>query len=224
MQPVEWLTIGLVIFAGAQIWIQSRAERNRLVERERDEQNRLAAEQRILDRTYQSLWAEHFRLDSLADQWDESDVLELAVLGVLRTDAVIPSNRSAAAAEFASLSVEAGYLGGVALTFANDLARQIALLVGLVGSHRREYPEKGDADLVNLIRYNRADEVTTLEASIRNGARELSLMYFDAIAQSSPGEIHRKLDFRDDLQSEFAQQAVAALAKRASESLPGEVD
>lgn len=222
MQPMEWLTIGLVLFAGAQVWIQHRAERNRRAESERDEQNRLSAEQRALDRTYQALWAEHFRLESLASQWDEADVLELAVLGVLGTDTVIPSNRSAVAGDFAILGPEAGYLGGVALTFANDLARQIALLVGLVASYRREYPEKGDADLVALIRHNRSDEVATLEASLRKGVRELSLQYWDAISHSASAKIQRKLDFRDQLRSELAQQAVTALAKRNAELPPVE--
>jgi hypothetical protein len=124
---MEWLTLGIVIFAGAQLWIQHRAELARVKERQSDVKE-------AGDQTYQALWAEHFRLESLADQWETENILELAALGTLTPDTVLPENQADAAREFARLGVEAGYLGGVALTFAHDLSRYMRRLEGVVHS------------------------------------------------------------------------------------------
>jgi len=211
---MEWLTIGLVVFAGVQVLVQHWSERRRVKERREDVKLRDEAAVKARDRIYQDLWAEHFRLDSLAAQWKEADLLELAVLGVLNVEEVLPVDRTSAAAKFAGLGLEAGYLGGVGLTFASDLARHIALLNGLVRSFRSMQPGLTDADLLQVIGTTQTEYVTKLEDSLRRGVRELSILYWDAISHSEAGSVQRTLNFKDDMQSEFARTAVNSLKGR----------
>jgi hypothetical protein len=85
LQPIDWLTVGLLVFAAAQVWVQARSERQRRLERRLDNDE-------AVDRAFHYVWAEHFRLEGLADDLDRRDVVELAFLGVLNviTGYVVP--------------------------------------------------------------------------------------------------------------------------------------
>src|SRR5689334_12607970 len=99
--PMEWLTVGLLVFAGAQVWIQYRSERQQALERARDQEE-------ATDRAFQYVWAEHFRLDNLADHLDRRDLIEMALLGVLKPEDVVPPDGSKLVEYMSSLSREAG--------------------------------------------------------------------------------------------------------------------
>ncbi len=77
-EPMEWLTIGLVLFAGVQAIVQVRTENQRKQERKTDRE-------RSDDLAFQLAWAEQFRIDALAEEWDETetDLVSLSCLGVL---------------------------------------------------------------------------------------------------------------------------------------------
>ena len=119
------LTVGLLIFAGAQVWVQYRAERQRQIELK-------ATRDENLDRAFQLVWSEHFRLEALANHFRRADLIELAILGVLRPADVLPRDWGLVSQALGALSLEAGYLGSVAVTTGYDIARQIGIFVGSV--------------------------------------------------------------------------------------------
>ena len=204
---IEWLTIGLLIFAGVQILVPHLAERRRISERQADDE-------RASDVAFQTAWAEHFRIDGLADEYERLDLLQLAALGVLNPDDVLPRDWSVVMSALARLGPEAGYLGGVALTLGHDTARNIATLNALIKNFQRMYPNEGAERIAELVRNNRKREVDELEKKIRQMTRDLGLLMFDAVRQSPRADVHRIMNFRDDMRSQFGKTAVKAIKER----------
>ncbi len=210
---MEWLTIGLVLFAGAQVFVQVRTEQQRLRERQ-------AEEERADDLALQLALAEHFRIDGLADEWERADLVELSCLGVLNPSEVLPRDWSTVMSALARLSVESGFLGSVALTLAHDTARRIAMLNSVVTdvikstaetfALRDRYPNATSVDsMVSTVRVNNSERVGDLEKQIRTMTRDLARLIFDAGRQSPRADISRVLKFRDDMRSDFGKRAVA---------------
>src|SRR4051794_8730640 len=113
LEPMNVLTFGLLVFAGAQVWVTYRGEVYRRKERAADEASRTRSEEHELDLPYQALWAEHFRLDALTDHLESADLVQMSLSGVLRPEDLIPRDWSTQTRMLGRLGVEAGYLGGV---------------------------------------------------------------------------------------------------------------
>jgi hypothetical protein len=206
--PLEWLTIGLVIFAAAQFWLQHRTERQRRTERavERDEE---------IDRAFLYVWAEHFRLEGLADSLDKRDLVELAFLDVLQPSEVLPRDWSKLTESLAALSREAGWLGGIAIGLCHDIERSISILVSSVHAFARAgNPEHDPTTQIQLIRTFHGPELEPWEKAARTGVRELATLMWDAAKQNPRMALERQLSFSDNLESGFARRAVSALGKR----------
>lgn len=210
--PMEWLTIGLVLFAGAQIFVQVRTEQQRLNEREADDA-------RALDVAWQIAWAEHFRIDQLSDEWQQLDLVQLSALGVLNPSDVLPRDWSVLMSSLARLSLESGYLGGLALTLGHDLARSVATLNAIVKSVQHDYPIEGPERIVHLAREQRKKELQELETKIPNMTRDLSLLLFDAVRQSPRADITRDMNLNDDMRSIFGKYTSEALLERQRKAL-----
>jgi len=210
--PMEWLTVGLVLFAGAQVFAQGRTEDQRKRERKTDRE-------RADDLAFQLAWAEQFRIDGLADEWDREDLVSLSSMGVLDPADVLPRDWTAVISALVSLSVESGYLGGVAITLAHDTARRIAMLNSLVADVIRKYPE--DTSLVDMaatVRGHHPETIASLETQIRTTTRDLSRLLFDSLRQSPRADLFRQMNFRDDMRSMFGQRAVLAIKQREGEA------
>jgi hypothetical protein len=201
------LTLGLLIFAGAQVWVQVRSELQRQKERQ-------AETDETLDRAFQLVWAEHFRLDALADHFKRADLIELAILGVLRPGDVLPRDWVKVSEALGMLSREAGFLGGVAVTSGYDIERQIGIFVGSVKAFAAEAPVTTDAERVQWVRKHEGESLKKWETSIHKLVVQLSLLFWDAASHYPRIAVERKLNFSDNLASDFAKAAVAALTKR----------
>lgn len=213
MQPIDWLTVGLLLFAGAQVWVQARTEYQRRRERQLD------ADEGV-DRAFQYVWAEHFRLEGLADELERRDLIELALLGVLRSEDALARDWSSLTEAMACLGREAGFLGGMASGLSHDVGRSIAILVSSVQSFASTLPEGlPPAQRVVALRQRYGEDLAPWEDAVRNGVRELAKLVWDAANQYPRAAVARRLKFSDDLSSEFARAAVRGLQKRASEDL-----
>ena len=219
--PMNVLTLGLLVFAGAQVWVTLQGEKSRRHERRQDEKVRLDSQARELDLAYQTLWAEHFRLDALADAWESGDLVQMSLAGVLRPEDVLPRDWATQTTMFGRLGQEAGYLGGVAITQAHDLAREVANLNSSLEDLFAADDERSIGLKAEHVRKTvGGSRLAMLEARIRRDVRELSLLTWDAVQHSPRGDVVRELRFRDHLTSAIGKSAVAALADRAKQSDP----
>jgi hypothetical protein len=165
------------------------------------------------------VWAEHFRLDGLADNWEQADLIELSLLGVLSPSDVLPRDWQTVTGMLGRLSVEAGFLGGVAITLARDLARDIAAFNAMARAWADESPQQSESARLAFVRsnYAYAESLATHSKGLRSSTRQLSLLFWDACQQSRAAKKQRTLNFSDDLRSELAREAVHALKKREAE-------
>jgi hypothetical protein len=213
------LTFGLLLFAGMQWWVTYKGERTRRLERAHDEA--LAAEnsERDQDRAFQTVWAEHFRLDGLAVSWERQALVLLSALGVLHPADLLPKDWTTIVEALGLLGRESGFLGGIALTLAHDTEREVATLNAVVNGFTRKYSEQSPGEIAQLVRHHRREEVAELEARIRRMVRDLSNMLWDAARQSPRADVERVLNFKDDMHSEFARRAAAGLQSRQQQRL-----
>jgi len=208
VDDITLLTIGLLVFAGVQVWLQYRSEQRRQSERQADRDE-------AIDRAFHLVWAEHFRLEGLSDHLSKADLIELALLDVLRANDVLPRDWGKVTESLAALSREAGFLGGVAVTSGHDLERHIAIYIGSVKTFAREAPpELTRAERIQWIRRNRGAALEPWEKSIRREVDQLAKLFWDVAAHNPRIALERRLDFSDHLSSDLAKAAVSAIAKR----------
>ena len=100
IEPMEWLTVGLVLFAGAQVLLQHRTELARSRERKEDRDQRLAG---LVGITF----AEGARLLLIADEWEEHGLQSLASMERLDPRDVLPTDRGQLHAVVGELGEEA---------------------------------------------------------------------------------------------------------------------
>jgi hypothetical protein len=214
MDPNVLLTIGLLIFSGVQLWIMHQTEERAKKERALDA--RTLADQQLLehDVAYQTVYAEHFRLWSLASQLEKASLAEMSVLGLLRPEHVEPRNPSNIAQKLASLSAEAGHLGVLAVSLASDTALAIASfnarLEKLMGELPGDFPER-----VAAVQKIHARYIEERQAIIRSGVREIANILWDALSHTEPAKRERVLNFSDTMLSQMGQNAARELADRA---------
>jgi len=208
------LTLGLLVFAGMQWWVTHKAEESRREERFQDKTDERERRDQELDRAFQTVWAEHLRIEALADYWDEHDFVTLSALGVLRASDLLPRNWTTIMEALGVLGRESAFLGAVAVALAHDAEREVAALNAIVGGYTRQYPDKSPDEIANLVRHNRGNDVLILEKNIKKLARDLANMMWDAARQSPRADVPRELKFHDDMYSDYARAAVEALKKR----------
>jgi hypothetical protein len=214
------LTVGLLFFAGMQWWVTHRSERSRMAESSAAELAEKRRREREEDARYQLVWAEHFRLDSLADSWDDADLLELSLLGLLRPSDILTGEWSVLLQTLNQLSVEAGYLGGVARTMAYELERRVSEFNTTAQVLRETYAPLTVAQQARHVREAHGDQIAALEKGIKFAGRELALLIWDAVQHTPAATRDRTLTFSDNLMSSTAQSSVKALAKRAAKAVP----
>jgi hypothetical protein len=214
IEPMEWLTIGLVVFAGAQVWLQERAERQRRAEK--------AAEQSdAIDRAFQFVWTEHFRLVSLRDDLRRRDLIEMAYLGVLDPKEVLPRDFGRLTEALTGLSPEAGFLGAVAIALCHDIERAMGILLKSVAALAQGAPPALTAfEKVQWLRKQFGDDIAPWEEAVRTGVAELALLMWDAARHNPRIDLERSLQFSDNLSSGFAKAAAEALLKRSTGVTP----
>jgi hypothetical protein len=209
------LTLGLLFFAGMQWWVTREGERARAKERRDDEAAKEREADRAADLAFQAVWAEQFRLEGLADDWEESDLVLLSSMGALQASDLLPRDWVTIVRSLSQLSVEAGILGAVALSLAYKAEREVAKLNGIVAQYRQQYHKEPNTDLVQVIRHNRGDELSVIEARIKEAARDLSKVFWDAARHYPRADIDRGMRFRDDMLSTSGKSAAEALVTRA---------
>jgi hypothetical protein len=210
--PMNLLTFGLLFFAGMQYWVMRSGERNRIAEREADQQH-------DLNHAYQLLWAESWRLEAIADDWADADLVFLALSSDLNPDFVRSGDWSEQMRAYARLGLESGYLGGVALARSQELARAI--------SRFREGIEQAAPEVQGETIGQRATRARAsvspqrlqfAEKEIQNGVRDLSLLVLDAISHSPHGTSRIELKFKDTFYSKAARAAAVAFVRRGEAS------
>lgn len=208
------ITVGLLAFAGMQWWVTNQAEQATLRERAAAELVRTEKNAADADLAFHTVWAEHFRLEALADYWEENDLVLLAALDVLKPEELLPSNWSALVAALARIGPEAAFLGGVAITACHDIGREVATLNGIVSSFVKQYPQLSPPEIVSMVRKNRGDDVKPIEQKVTSRAKDLAALMWDAARQSERADLTRSLYFKEDLVSKFARDASNALKRR----------
>ena len=226
-----WLTVGLLFSAASQAALQGWAARitrsaaddeadRRLKERNAAEVLRKREAEAEQDRCFLELWAEHFRVESIASQWSEQDLVELSTLSLLDPTSVKPSDAGALMRSASILGNESGYLAGVAVTLANDIAHQVAIfnrnINELVRQCKAKYPGGAYAsEIVEAVKRDSGKELDDRGTQLRRGVEDLSLLLWDAARHSPRADVNRTLKFRDDMRSIFGRDAAKALAERA---------
>lgn len=120
-------------------------------------------------------------------------------------------------AAMTSLSREAGFLGGMAVGLCNDVERAIRILLTSVESFATHGPlEVTPPQRVQWLRHRYGKDLAPWEAGVRKGVRELADLLWDAARHNPRIGLDRRLDFSDDMKSEFAKAAVKSLLQRAS--------
>lgn len=115
--PMEWMTIGLLIFAGVQILVSHRADRRAdRIERERDDREGLIAARTI--------FAESFRLGMLADRYDDTkvDLVAVSLRGLLDPGEMRVENPSLIAQLLGRLGQLSANIGITGITRASEAA------------------------------------------------------------------------------------------------------
>jgi hypothetical protein len=212
-----FLTFGLLVFAGMQWWVTRQSESARQLERQNDVADRKASADRAADLAFQIVWAEHFRIQSLAERWASEDLVQLAALGVLKGDALLPRDWSTIVRSLATISQEAGYLGGIALTLAHDSEVKVAELVAVIRSCEVQYPAAPPVKIAQIVRDNASQLTDPLVTAIRHTSRDLAWLLWDAARQTPRAELLRELRFSDNMHSEFGRHMVAQLEVRSSQ-------
>jgi hypothetical protein len=223
------IAIAAALFTAAQAYFQRRQTVDqrtlgeddsfrRLKERNDEEVRRRRQADDEQDAAFISIWTEHFRLDSVANQWEAADLIERALLGLLDPKIALPENTQHLVANAAKLGRESGFLAAVAATLAADTAFQTAQFNRLA----TEALNRGSKELTPMspserVR-NRHPEIRDLEIELKRGAKELALLWWDVARHSPRAEVERTLDFRDDIASQFGRQAIEGLAERAREA------
>ena len=208
MTPIEWLTLGLVVFAAVQVAVQLRSEVVRKKELKADKEE-------ALDQAFHYAWAEHFRLSSLADVMRRSDLIEMALLGLLRPEDVRPADTVQFLKALAQSGREAGVLGGFFLGASVDVERSVGLLVRSVQAFAKEAPTGlTDAGRVKWIRTKYGKHLEPWEKSTRTLVEDLANVAWDAIQHSPRTRVYRELRFSDALTSKMSEAAVKALARQ----------
>lgn len=209
IEPMEWLTIGLVVFAGIQLWVQAGTERSRRHERD-------TARDEAIDRAFQFAWAEHFRVDGLADRLKRGDLIEMAYLDILNPTDVLPSDNGRYIEALSTMGREAGFLGGVTVSLSFEVQHSIALLNQSVKAFARQAPAKlSEPEKVKWLRDNFGADVAPWETAIRKLVPEVASLMWDASIHNSRASLVRSLNFNDNLTSEFGKTAVKSLLNRA---------
>ncbi len=226
-----WLTAGLLFTAASQAafqwWGSKIAEQaadaeadRRLKERNAADVLRRRAADDDRDWVFFEVWAESFRVESLADQWAEQDLVELSVLRLLSPDTVRPADSNAFLRSAIRIGHEASLLAGVAVTFANDVAQQVAMFneaVADVESRATRQRDLPGADRLRMVRLEPNQELDKRVAQLRRGVRELALLLNDVAMQSSRAGMNRTLNFSDNLRSQIGRGAVDAVVTRLAE-------
>jgi hypothetical protein len=208
LDPMNLLTFGLLVFAGVQVWLQHRVEQQRRLERKAERDAEIV-------RAFQLAWSEHFRLDGLARSCAKYDLIEMALLGVLRPGDVLPRDWGRVIESLTSLSPEAGYLGAVALSYGHEVERAIATYVASVAAFAEAPGKVPLGEKIEWIRKHRDEALAPWEKTIREHTKQLALILSDAAAHNPQARDRKTFVFHDDMESEFARIATEALRSRA---------
>jgi hypothetical protein len=219
------IAFAAAVFTGAQAYFQHRqtADQRQLAEEEAtrrrkerydDDVRRQRVQAADQDQAYLAIWAEHFRLDSLANQWEAVDLLERALLDLLDPKAVLPDDPARLVSSAARLGQEAGFLAATAATFASDTALQIAEFNSSVKSFTALYAQPLGVTYAEYLRQFEPVFFAEREPELKHGVRELANLWWDAANHSGAAHLDRTLRFRDDVVSEFGRAAIEALVKR----------
>lgn len=212
-EPMEWLTIGLVVFAGAQLWVQQRSEvlRQKQIEADRAEE---------IDQAFHFAWAEHFRLEGLADRLERGDLIEMTYLGMIEPADVLPEDHGNLMRALSCMGREAGFLGGVAVSLAYDVRHAMAILIESTKAFARRCPaDLSEPEKVKWIRENYGKDLAPWEEAVRELVTELSRLMWDAASHNPRASLVRSLEFHDDLTSDFGKVAVESFVRRAEAGL-----
>jgi hypothetical protein len=201
------LTVGLLFFAGMQWWVTHRAEVTRKKERREDDER----ERRM---SYWAVWAEYFRLWSVAQYWQKSDLLELAALRQLRADDFLPRDFTNTAQQVGRLGPEAAQLGGVALTTAFDVSRRVAQLVEFYDRLQEEASPLKGAEVLDYARSHYNERIESEQQVIRNMASEAAAILQDAIEHSPDAHKSRPARYRKPMHSKYGNLLLEDFERR----------
>jgi hypothetical protein len=210
MTPIELLTLGLLVFAGVQVavhvWTAVAGKRERRADLED-----------LQDRAFQYAWAEHFRLASLADVMRRSDLIEMALLDLIRPEDVQPADSVHLMEALAISGSESGVLAGFLAGATVDVQRSLGILIRSTQSFAKQAPAgMPDAERVKWVRQHYGKDLRPWEDSTRRLVEELANLAWDAIEHSPRSKVDRTFDFSESLTSEFSKAAVKSLADRMS--------
>jgi hypothetical protein len=137
----------------------------------------------VQDAAYLQVWSEHFRIDSIASQWDGADLVALSLAGLLNPAVVLPESAASVASSAARLSRESGFLAVTASTFAGDTARLIAQFNTVIEESKLRVGRVMGASQAESVRAHGGQATTDLEvggSSTATFAADRSPVRFEA--------------------------------------------
>ena len=204
MTPIEWLTIGLVVFAGVQVLIQYRDFRERRREHDRDEAKRI-------DQARTNLTFEWYRMRSIMQQWTALDLVTSIQVGQFDPDEILPHDRRSLVTDIARLGETSTFLVMDCLENADDAAKIAKRVVGMVKRFTQaELNELPNAENVETYQATVDQLVTT----IRLLALEATNCLEDAIANSPGGTKPRLTEVKPNPVSQSAQKLLLAFEEQ----------
>lgn len=175
--PMEWLTIGLLVFAGVMILVEHRRD---LRTRQKDE----AAEERDIAIAARTVHAEAFRLFQLADRFERPgfDFVQYAADGMLNPNEARLGDPSLMAQMLARLGKLPANLGVPAITLASDSAAAAADFAKIaIEEMGPRMPVQG-AGPMRFRKYS-DEQLRQMADGVIFGIRETGLLLEDALQQ-----------------------------------------
>jgi hypothetical protein len=205
MQPIDWLTIGLVIFAGAQVWTQDREFRERRLQRDREKNQRI-------DQARTHLTIEWYRMRSISQQWTKVDLAKSIQVGQFDPEEILPPDRRSLVSDIGRLGETPTLLVMESFDNADDAAKIAKRIVAMVGrfteaTRQGVLPDSAE----NLETYQ--STIEDLVTSIRLLALEATNCLEDAVANSPTGSGAALADVKPNAVSQSAQKLALTFAE-----------
>jgi hypothetical protein len=205
VQPIDWLTIGLVIFAGAQVWTQDRELRERRRQRDHEQDQRI-------DQARTHLTIEWYRMRNISQQWTKVDLMKSIQVGQFDPEEILPYDRRSLLSDIARLGETPTLLVMESCDNADDAIKVAKRLVAMVERFtaviRKDLPETAE----KMASYRSAIDETV--ATARLLALEATNCLEDAVANSPSGSGAALADVKPNPVSQSAQKLALAFTEQ----------
>ena len=197
LTALDLLTLGLLVFAAAQVTVMVRSERVRASEMKASQ-----GRQGQMDAHF--VLAEQRRIDALAVRWRQSDLILDSVRGVLESGDALPHDWAPLMHALVRLGPESGLLGARAVSEGSYVPHFAALIRDAVAAATVTNGTRDPVTMAALVRQQQPAAVEA-EKALQDALEELSLGLSDALSVSPYGNVKSTLKFPSGLRSKIGR-------------------